>query len=442
MTCIKFANRVVGIVNRVEDIMSLIRYVSALEILDSRGNPTIEVEIVTESGHIGRAAVPSGASTGEFEAYELRDGDKDRYLGKGVTKAVENVKEKIAPRLIGMDTADQENIDQLLIELDGTENKKELGANAILGVSLACARAAADASGLPLYRYLGGAFSNRLPVPLMNIINGGSHADNNVDFQEFMIMPIGAESFRQAIQQGTEVFHNLKKVLNEKGLNTSVGDEGGFAPDLGSNEEALAIIIEAIERAGYKPGEEIVLALDVAASEFYKDGKYVLASENKSLSSEEMVTFLADLTKKYPIVSIEDGLDENDWDGFASLTKQIGEKVQIVGDDLFVTNPKRLRTGIEQDSANAILIKLNQIGTLTETLECIEVAKRAGYGVVISHRSGETEDTFIADLSVATNAGQIKTGSASRTDRICKYNQLLRIEDELGSAANYRWSRN
>ena len=401
--------------------------------------PTVEVDIGTESGYMGRAAVPSGASTGEFEACELRDGDKSRFLGKGVQQAVKNVKEKIAPAIMGLDATDQEAIDKLLIELDGTENKSNLGANAILGVSLAVARAAADAAGLPLYRYLGGAYANRLPVPLMNIINGGSHADNNVDFQEFMIAPIGASSFSEALRMGTEVFHHLKAVLKGKGLNTAVGDEGGFAPNLESNEEALAVISEAIKSAGYTVGKDVSFALDVAASEFCNNGKYELAGEGRTLSSPEMVDVLASLCEKYPIISIEDGLDEHDWEGFISLTEKVGDKVQIVGDDLFVTNPARLRDGIEKKAGNAILIKLNQIGTLTETMECIETAKVAGFNSIISHRSGETEDTFIADLAVATGVGQIKTGSASRTDRVCKYNQLLRIEEELGSITTYRW---
>jgi enolase len=421
--------------------MSNITYVNAREILDSRGNPTIEVEIGTEGGFLGRAAVPSGASTGEFEAYELRDGDPGRYLGKGVKKAVQNVKEKILPRILDLDVCNQIEIDRLLIDLDGTENKANLGANAILGVSLAAAKAAAEFSGMPFYRYLGGAHACRLPVPLMNIINGGQHADNNVDFQEFMVVPVGATSFREGLRWGVEVFHSLKKVLKSKNLNTAVGDEGGFAPDLKSNSEALEIIVTAIEKAGFRPGIDVALALDVAASSFCNKGKYELQGEGRTLSSSEMVDFLASLASKYPIVSIEDGLDEHDWDGFASLTKKIGDKVQIVGDDLFVTNPARLRDGIEKKSANSILIKLNQIGTLTETLRCIELAKRAGFTSIISHRSGETEDTTIADLAVATNVGQIKTGSGSRTDRICKYNQLLRIEEELGAAAEYRWSR-
>lgn len=419
--------------------MSTIKFVNAREILDSRGNPTIEVEVMTDAGFYGRAAVPSGASTGEFEACELRDGDKSRYLGKGVLKAVTNVKDKIAPRIMGLDICDQVEIDQLLIELDGTENKSELGANAILGVSLACAKAAAETVGLPLYRYLGGARALRLPVPLMNIINGGAHADNNVDFQEFMIVPRGAPSFREAIRYGTETFHSLKSVLKEKGLNTAVGDEGGFAPNLKSNKEALDLVMQAIERAGYRPGEQIALALDVAASEFCKDGKYELSGEGTKFDSDGMVTFLADLTRNYPIISIEDGLDEHDWNGFKALTAEIGNKVQIVGDDLFVTNASRLQQGIDQKAGNSILIKLNQIGTLSETLETVQLATRSGFTSIISHRSGETEDTTIADLAVATNCGQIKTGSASRTDRICKYNQLLRIEDELGDRAEFFW---
>jgi enolase len=421
--------------------MTIISFVHAREILDSRGNPTIEVEIGTSSGYFGRAAVPSGASTGEYEAYELRDGDKGRYLGKGALKAVRNVREVITPRLLGMDVHDQIGIDHMMIELDGSDNKSTLGANAILGVSLACAKAGAEAAALPLYRYIGGTRALTLPVPMMNVINGGAHADNNVDFQEFMIVPWGAPTFREGLRYGTEVFHSLKKVLNGKKLNTAVGDEGGFAPDLKSNAEALDIIMTAIEKAGFKPGKDISLALDVAASSFCKNKKYELAGEGKTLESPEMVDFLAKLAKNYPIISIEDGLDENDWDGFIDLTKKIGDKVQIVGDDLFVTNPKRLKDGIIRKAANSILIKVNQIGTLTETLETIEMAKTHGFTSIASHRSGETEDTTIADLAVAANCGMIKTGSASRTDRICKYNQLLRIEEELGSLARYGWPR-
>ena len=421
--------------------MTIISFVHAREILDSRGNPTIEVEIGTSSGYFGRAAVPSGASTGEYEAYELRDGDKGRYLGKGVLKAVRNVREVITPRLLGMDVHDQIGIDHMMIELDGSDNKSTLGANAILGVSLACAKAGAEAAALPLYRYIGGTRALTLPVPMMNVINGGAHADNNVDFQEFMIVPWGAPTFREGLRYGTEVFHSLKKVLNGKKLNTAVGDEGGFAPDLKSNAEALDIIMTAIEKAGFKPGKDISLALDVAASSFCKNKKYELAGEGKTLESAEMVDFLAKLAKNYPIISIEDGLDEHDWDGFIDLTKKIGDKVQIVGDDLFVTNPKRLKDGIIRKAANSILIKVNQIGTLTETLETIEMAKTHGFTSIASHRSGETEDTTIADLAVAANCGMIKTGSASRTDRICKYNQLLRIEEELGSLARYGWPR-
>lgn len=409
----------------------------AREILDSRGNPTVEVEVVLESGATGRAAVPSGASTGAFEAVELRDGDKGRYLGKGVLNAVKNVNEIIAPELEGLNVFDQVGIDTAMIELDGTDNKGKLGANAILGVSMAVARAAAEEVGLPLFQYLGGVNAKALPVPMMNILNGGEHADNNVDIQEFMVMPVGAKSFREALRMGAEVFHNLKSVLKGKGLNTAVGDEGGFAPNLGSNEEALQVIVEAIKQAGYKPGEEIGLALDVAATEIYKDGKYVLKAEGKELTSEEMVEFYADLVSKYPIVSIEDGLDEEDWNGWKLLTEKLGNKVQLVGDDLFVTNTERLKKGIQNDTANSILIKLNQIGTITETLDAIEMAKRAGYTAVISHRSGETEDCTIADLAVATNAGQIKTGAPSRTDRVVKYNQLLRIEEMIGEVSQY-----
>lgn len=420
--------------------MPFISDIYAREVLDSRGNPTIEVEVYTESGAFGRALVPSGASTGEHEAIELRDGDKSRYLGKGVLKAVDNVNDVIAPALIGMDVTQQVLIDQTMIELDGTKNKGNLGANAILGVSMAVARAAAEYVGLPLYLYLGGFNAKELPTPMMNIINGGSHADNNVDFQEFMIMPVGAKTFKEALRTGAEVFHALKKVLSGKGYNTAVGDEGGFAPDLKSNEEALEVIIESIKNAGYKPGEDVLLAMDVASSEFYnkEKGVYVLAGEGgKELTAAELVDFYANLVDKYPIVSIEDGLDENDWDGWKVLTEKLGKKVQLVGDDLFVTNTERLAKGIEEGIGNSILIKVNQIGSLTETFEAIEMAKRAGYTAVISHRSGETEDSTIADIAVATNAGQIKTGSLSRTDRIAKYNQLLRIEDELGQTAKY-----
>ncbi|KGG80289.1 phosphopyruvate hydratase [Caloranaerobacter azorensis] len=420
--------------------MTKIIDVYAREILDSRGNPTVEVEVWTESGAMGRAAVPSGASTGAFEAVELRDNDKTRFLGKGVTKAVENVNEIIAPEIIGMDALDQVAIDMKMLELDGTENKGKLGANAILGVSMAVAKAAANALGVPLYQYLGGVNAKTLPVPMMNILNGGKHADNNVDIQEFMVMPVGAPNFREALRMGAEVFHNLKKVLKEKGLNTAVGDEGGFAPNLGSNEEALATIVEAIKKAGYKPGEEIALALDVAATELYDKEKkvYKLAGEGKELTAEELVNFYSELVEKYPIISIEDGLDEEDWEGWKLLTEKLGNKIQLVGDDLFVTNTKRLSKGIEKGVANSILIKLNQIGTITETLDAIEMAKRAGYTAVVSHRSGETEDATIADFVVATNAGQIKTGAPSRTDRVAKYNQLLRIEDMLGKTAQYR----
>ncbi|MBZ4686616.1 MAG: enolase [Clostridia bacterium] len=418
--------------------MTIITDVYAREILDSRGNPTVEVEVYLESGSMGRACIPSGASTGAYEAVELRDGNGDRYLGKGVQQAVENVNSVIGPEIVGFDAIDQVGIDKLMIELDGTENKSKLGANAILGVSMAVARAAADAVGLPLYQYLGGVNAKQMPVPMMNILNGGKHADNNVDIQEFMVMPVGAPNFTEAIRMGAEVFHNLKKVLKGSGLNTAVGDEGGFAPNLGSNEEALGVIVEAIQKAGYEPGKDFVLALDVAASEIYKDGKYVLASEGQSKTSEEMVDYYIGLVEKYPIISIEDGLDEDDWDGWLKLTQSLGGKIQLVGDDLFVTNTERLRRGIENNTANSILIKVNQIGTLTETFDTIEMAKRAGYTCVISHRSGETEDTTIADIAVAVNAGQIKTGAPSRTDRVAKYNQLIRIEDDLGHLAEYK----
>ncbi|TVP96921.1 MAG: phosphopyruvate hydratase [Acholeplasmatales bacterium] len=421
--------------------MPYITDIYAREVMDSRGNPTIEVEVYTESGAFGRALVPSGASTGEHEAVELRDNDKSRYLGKGVLKAVKHVNEVIAPALLGFDVTQQVSIDQTMIELDGTPNKGHLGANAILGVSMACAHAAADLLDLPLYTYLGGFNAKDLPTPMMNIINGGSHADNNVDFQEFMIMPVGVDSFREALRVGAEVFHALKSVLKSKGYNTAVGDEGGFAPDLKSNEEALEVIIESIVKAGYKPGEDVVLAMDVASSEFYnkEENVYVLAGEgNKKLTAAELTDFYATLVDKYPIVSIEDGLDENDWAGWKILTDKLGKKIQLVGDDLFVTNTTKLKRGIEEGIGNSILVKVNQIGTLTETFDAIEMAKRAGYTAVISHRSGETEDSTIADIAVAANAGQIKTGSLSRTDRIAKYNQLLRIEDQLGSVATYK----
>ena len=421
--------------------MSIITDATAREILDSRGNPTLEVEVVLDDDSFGRAAVPSGASTGEFEAVELRDGDKARYLGKGVKKAVQNVNEEIAPQIIGLDATSQAKIDKILIELDGTENKGKLGANAILGVSLAVAKAAAAYSGLPLYQYIGGVNAKVLPVPMMNILNGGSHAANNVDLQEFMVMPTGAPNFAEALRMGAEIFHTLKKVLSGKGYATGVGDEGGFAPNLKSNEEAVEAILEAIEKAGYKAGTDVHLALDPAASEFYENGKYVFKKSDGSVkSSEQMVAFWANWIKKYPIISIEDGLAEEDWEGWKMLTEKIGRKVQLVGDDLFVTNTKRLARGIKEGIANSILIKLNQIGTLTETLEAIQMAKQAGYTCVISHRSGETEDTTIADLTVAVNAGQIKTGSASRTDRICKYNQLLRLEEYLGDTAVF-WGK-
>ncbi len=413
--------------------------VIAREILDSRGNPTVEVEVYLESGDFGVAAVPSGASTGEHEAVELRDGDKSRYNGKGVLKAVKNVNDVIAEEVIGMDATDQVAIDNLMIQLDGTENKGKLGANAILGVSLAVAKAAAAALGLPLYQYLGGVNAKVLPVPMMNILNGGKHADNNVDLQEFMIMPVNATSFRESLRMGVEIFHSLKSVLKKKGYNTAVGDEGGFAPDLKSNEEAVEVILEAINQIGLKPGEDVFLALDPASSEFFDAERklYLLKSENKELSPEKMVDYYADWVNKYPIISIEDGMAEDDWDGWKLITEKLGDKIQLVGDDLFVTNTKRLAMGIERGVANSILIKLNQIGTVTETLDCIQMAHRAGYTTVISHRSGETEDATIADVVVAVNAGQIKTGSASRSDRIAKYNQLLRIEEMLGSEAQF-----
>lgn len=419
--------------------MTTIIDVLGREILDSRGNPTVEVEVQLESGVIGRAAIPSGASTGEHEAVELRDGDKNRYNGKGVLKAVENVNEKIADEIIDMDASDQAEIDNLLITLDGTENKSSLGANAILGVSLACAKAAAETFGLPLYRYIGGTNARTLPVPMMNILNGGKHADNNIDFQEFLIVPFGASSFSEALRMGVETFHSLKSVLHKKGYNTAVGDEGGFAPNLKSNDEAIEVILEAIEKAGYKVGREIGIALDPAASEFFlkeKNAYHLFKSApGKEIPIEKMVDYWAGWVKKYPIVSLEDGLAEDDWDGWQMLTGALGEKIQLIGDDIFVTNTERLAKGIELGIANSILIKVNQIGTLTETLDTIEMAKKAGYTNVISHRSGETEDTTIADIAVATNAGQIKTGSLSRTDRIAKYNQLLRIEEELDSVA-------
>lgn len=412
--------------------------VRARQILDSRSNPTVEAEVILEDGTVGRAAVPSGASTGIFEAVELRDNDKSIYNGKGVLKAVDNVNILIAEQLIGLNVLDMTYIDKVLIELDGTPNKEKLGANAMLGVSLACARAGAEYLGIPLYKYLGGVNAKVLPVPMMNIINGGKHADNNVDLQEFMIMPCGAESFSDALRMSSEVYHTLKKLLKEKGYNTGVGDEGGFAPDLKSNEEAVMIIVEAIEKSGYVPGKEIFIALDPASSEIYENGKYNLKGEGKTLNSAEMVAYYENLVNKYPIISIEDGMAEEDWDGWKMLTDKLGKKIQLVGDDLFVTNTKRLKKGIEKGVANSILIKLNQIGTLTETFDAIEMAERAGYTAVVSHRSGETEDTTIADLVVAVNAGQIKTGAPARTERVAKYNQLLRIEEELGETAEYK----
>lgn len=412
--------------------------VSARQIIDSRANPTVEVEVVLEDGTVGRAGVPSGASTGAFEAVELRDGDKDKYQGKGVTKAVDNVNNVIAEELIGMNIFDQVLIDKTMIELDGTDNKAKLGANATLGVSLACARAASKYLGISLYQYIGGVNAKVLPVPMMNILNGGKHADNNVDLQEFMIMPAGAPNFSEAMRMSTEVYHILKSILKSKGYDTGVGDEGGFAPNLKSNEEAIEVIVEAIEKAGYKPGKDIYIALDPASSEFFEDGKYNLKGEGKVLTPEQMVDFYVDLANKYPIISLEDGMAEEDWDGWKVLTEKLGDKIQLVGDDLFVTNTTRLKKGIELGVANSILIKLNQIGTLTETLNAIEMAERAGYTAVVSHRSGETEDTTIADLVVAVNAGQIKTGAPARTERVAKYNQLLRIEEELGEVAEYR----
>ncbi|MCF8724511.1 enolase [Nitrospina gracilis] len=419
--------------------MSEIVGIQARQILDSRGNPTVEVDVFLEEGLMGRAAVPSGASTGSREALELRDGDKKTYMGKGVQKAVKNINTKIAPELVGIEVTEQRLIDRIMIEMDGTANKGKLGANAILGVSLAVAHAAANDLDVPLFSYIGGSNACELPVPMMNVLNGGAHADNNVDIQEFMIMPVGANSFHQALQMGTEVFHHLKAVLKKKKYNTAVGDEGGFAPNLKSNAEAIEVLLAAIKSAGYKEGKDILLALDVAASELYKNKKYVLEAEKKSkLTSDEMVDYLAKLVKKYPIVSIEDGLAENDWKGWEKLTKKVGNTTQLVGDDLFVTNTKILKKGIQEGVCNSILIKVNQIGTLTETLEAVEMAKRAGYTAVISHRSGETEDTTIADISVGVNSGQIKTGSLCRTDRVAKYNQLLRIEDMLGPAAVFK----
>jgi enolase len=419
--------------------MSSIESITAREILDSRGNPTVEVDVLLESGALGRAAVPSGASTGEYEAVELRDGDKKRYLGKGVSKAVQNVNDEIAPELLSYDASMQVDIDSIMLELDGTKNKERLGANAILGVSMACAKAAAIDAGLPLYRYLGGANAKELPVPMMNILNGGKHADNNVDIQEFMIAPAGASQYREGLRMGAEVFHALKAILHGMGLNTAVGDEGGYAPDLKSNEEALEVIMKAIEKAGYQPGKDVFICLDPAASSFFENGSYNLAAETNPIKdSTAMIDFYEELIGKYPIVSIEDGLAEDDWEGFKQMTRRLGNRIQIVGDDLFVTNTERLKRGIDEKSANAILIKLNQIGTVTETIDAIEMAKRAGFTAVVSHRSGETEDSFIADFVVAMNTGQIKTGSASRSERIAKYNQLLRIEEELGDTAVYR----
>ncbi len=424
--------------------MPTIKKVTGREIIDSRGNPTVEAEVFLTNGAMGRAAVPSGASTGSHEALELRDRDPKRYLGKGVLKAVHHIQRSIAPKLIGMDVLDQREIDERLIRLDGTPNKARLGANAILGVSLACARAAASSSGMPLYRYLGGSSAKQLPLPMMNILNGGAHADNNLDIQEFMILPVGAKSFREALRMGVEVFHHLKTILKEVGYRTSVGDEGGFAPDLRSNEEALTLMVEAIQKAGYRPGKEIGLGIDSAASEFYRDGFYFLKAEkNPKRTSAQMIDYYENLIEKFPILSIEDGLSEDDWEGWKEMTRRLGKRVQLVGDDIFVTHPARLSKGIQEGVANAILIKLNQIGTLTETLEVIRMAQRAGYRTIISHRSGETEDTTIADLAVATRAGQIKTGATSRTDRVAKYNQLIRIEEELGKKAIYspplRW---
>lgn len=418
--------------------MTKIKKIVAREILDSRGNPTVEVDVILNNGILGRAAVPSGASTGSKEAIELRDNDKKRYLGKGVLKAVANVNEIIARELVGKDPRKQKEIDYLMVKLDGTENKGRLGANAILGVSLAVAKAAAQNEGLSVFKYLGGKNAQRLPIPFFNILNGGKHADNNVDIQEFMIVPLGAKSFKEALRMAVETYHNLKAVLKSKALNTAVGDEGGFTPNLSSNEEAIQIIITAIEKAGYKPGRDISIALDSAASEFYQDGRYILRADNKRLFSEEMVKYYDKLISKYPIVSIEDGLAENDWNGWQVLTKKLGKKIQLTGDDIFVTNPKILAKGIKKGIANSVLVKLNQIGTLSETLEAVEMAKKAGYTCIFSHRSGETEDSFLADITVATNAGQLKSGAPARSERLAKYNQLLRIEEELGSKAIFR----
>ena len=412
--------------------------IRAREILDSRGNPTIEVDVWLDTGYMGRAAVPSGASTGSREALELRDGDQKRYMGKGVLRAVQNVNEEIAPRIIGLNAQDQTSIDRILIALDGTENKSHLGANAILGVSMAVAKAAAEEAGLPLYRYLGGVAANLLPVPFMNVINGGKHADNNLDIQEFMIVPLNAPSFQEALRMGAEVFHSLKKILKSKGLNTAVGDEGGFAPNLASNEEALKVLVEAIEKAGYEPGKDVFLAMDAAASEFYKDGIYVMNAEKEpKKSSADLVRYYEDLVKRYPIVMIEDGMAESDWEGWKLLTDRLGRSIQLIGDDIFVTNTKIIAKGIQEGIANSVLIKLNQIGTVTETFEAIDMAHKAGYKTLISHRSGETEDTIIADLAVAARTGQIKTGSLSRIDRVAKYNRLLRIEEELDKSGKY-----
>ena len=421
--------------------MSLIEYVEAREIIDSRGNPTVEVDVMLEDGSLGRAAVPSGASTGAYEAVELRDGDKSRYLGKGVLKAIDNVNNILAPELMGLDALDQVDIDRTMIELDGTENKSKIGANAILGVSMATARAAAEYLGIPLYKYLGGFHTNVLPVPMANIINGGKHADNMIDFQEFMIMPVGAQSMREAVRWTAEIFHSLKKLLHDAGKSTAVGDEGGFAPDIG-NDEALDYVMKAIEKAGYKPGEQIQIALDCASSELFDEGgkkgyKFWKSNPGKLFSTDEMIEIFVNWVNKYPIISIEDALDQDDWDGYVKLTKALGSKIQIVGDDFFVTNTKFLQKGIKMGACNSILVKVNQIGSLTETYEAVEMAKKAGYTAIISHRSGETEDTFIADLVVALETGQIKTGSMSRTDRVCKYNQLMRIEDELEGIAEY-----